>query len=81
MVILPRRLKKIFKKVRNLETFMNSTGFLRLQHTHAQIQKRENRYTEDIYLSQQHITFYSLTASKYFWAEKLLKLAKIINYI
>ena len=81
MVILPRRLKKFFKKVRNLETFMNSTGFLRLQHTHAQIQKRENRYIEDIYLSQHHITFYSLTSSKYFWAEKLLKLAKIINYI
>ena len=84
-VIFPKRLRKNQQRVRNLETFMTSTSFLKCKNmpkdTHAQIWKRTNRYAGSLFLSQQQNIFHSLTPSKYLWAEMLQKLPKIINYI
>ena len=65
--LLRRRLRKPLKVG---ERVLNLAGRL-----------KKKRLLQSIYISQQQRAFHSLTASKYLWSVKSLKLPKIINYI
>ena len=47
----------------------------------ALVENLKKSTLQSIFISQQQKTFHSLTASKYLWSEKSLKVAKIITYI